>query len=418
MELTTIVNALKSGDDRIFLSTPIFLGIVTVTGMLQWKLLMMPCNKVSTRTKQIISLPLLFIQLLIPIILAGGHRALTIIAGLFLFNTVLRCSEALYITPWIKKGTEAYIDPDKIHQDLWSCLRRPSMSKKNTNEKLPQQRPWYHLIPYLLIGMLLTDFMASWYSTFSGQDAFDIQKDRPGLFFIFFVIAVVLLTTAINTIGYILQLIYTLTYGGGSYDPNEWRPLMNYPVMATSCNDVWNHRWHQLFRSIWVAVPFRPVLLLLGKMNDNNNDETTQEQKNEKTSPTRSSTTHIAMATLSVFFVSGLMHEYLVLCGAGIQVYWNTFIGQECLFFALHGCAVCLERLVQPYLKVKEGFVAEALKRIWVVWFSFRVFPLFLNGFAFWELWNANPFNAFTPYFLDNVWRKYPILREFCGSYL
>ena len=78
------------------------------------------------------------------------------------------------------------------------------------------------MIPYLLIGMLLTDFMASWYSTFSGQDAFDIQKDRPGLFFIFFVIAVVLLTTAINTIGYILQLIYTLTYGGGSYDPSKF----------------------------------------------------------------------------------------------------------------------------------------------------------------------------------------------------
>ena len=74
MELTTIVNALKSGDDRIFLSTPIFLGIVTIPGMLQWKLLMMPCNKVSTQTKQIVSLPLLFIQLLIPIILAGGHR--------------------------------------------------------------------------------------------------------------------------------------------------------------------------------------------------------------------------------------------------------------------------------------------------------------------------------------------------------
>ena len=69
--------------------------------------------------------------------------------------------------------------------------------------------------------MLLTDFMASWYSTFSGQDVFDIQKNRPGLFFIFFVLAVVLLTTAINTIGYILQLIYIFAYGGGSYDPGK-----------------------------------------------------------------------------------------------------------------------------------------------------------------------------------------------------
>ena len=66
--------------------------------------------------------------------------ALTIIAGLFLFNTVLRCSEALYITPWIKKESEAYIDPDKIHQDLWSCLRRPLTSKKDENDKVKEKR--------------------------------------------------------------------------------------------------------------------------------------------------------------------------------------------------------------------------------------------------------------------------------------
>ena len=192
---------------------------------------------------------------------------------------------------------------------------------------------------------------------------------------------------------------------------------MDYPILATSFNDMWSYRWHQVFRSIWVVIPFRPILLLLDKKTDDDDKKnvgTKQEEQKNK----RSSTIHIGMATLSVFFVSGLMHEYLVLCGAGVEVYWNTFIGQECLFFTLHGCAVCLERLVQPYLKIKEGILAEALKRIWVIWFAFRTFPFFLNGFAFWELWNANPFNAFTPYFLDNIWRKYPILRAFCGSYV
>ncbi|KAI9494775.1 hypothetical protein BDB00DRAFT_288433 [Zychaea mexicana] len=261
----------------------------------------------------------------------------------------------------------------------------------------------------MLLTMLVANFAASWYATFSGQDAFDIQEKRPGLFFVFFVFAVVVLTFVINGLGYILQLIYVLTYGGGYYDPDEWRLLMSHPILATSYNDFWNYRWHQLFRCIWLAIPFRPVLLLLKNNTNNSNPEKKQQQ---------SSQASLALATLAVFFVSGLMHEYLILCGSGVRAYWNELIGQECLFFTLHGMAVILERAVQPYLKVQTGVLADTLKRIWVIWFAFRTFPLFLNGFAYWELWHANPFNMFTPYFLENVWRKYTILHAFCGSYL
>ncbi|KAI9271788.1 hypothetical protein BDA99DRAFT_500978 [Phascolomyces articulosus] len=440
MEFATIVHALKSGDDRLFLPTPVFLGIAIIPGMLQWKLLMLPCDKVSSRTKQIISLPFLIIELLIPIIFAGGHRALTIIAGLYLFNTVLRCSEALYITPFLE-GSEAYIDANKLHQDFWACLRLPSSSpssnKKDTNDK--KLRPWYHLILPLTMSALITDFLASWYSTFSGQDVFDMQEKRPGLYFVFFFFAVMILTSAINTFGYIFRLLYTILYDGGYYDPDEWRLLMEYPVFASSFNNMWNYRWHQTFRGIWVAMPFKPVLLLLNKINNKTESNSNKKEQKEiakelddekkqllqeaqeikkKLKRSRSCKNNVAVATLSVFFISGVMHEYLVLCGSGVQVYLDEFIGQECLFFTLHGMVVLLERLVQPYLKVQQGFVAEILKRIWVIWFAFRTFHLFLNGFAQWELWNANPFNAFTPYFVEHLWRKYPILEPFCGSYL
>ncbi|KAI8137106.1 hypothetical protein BJV82DRAFT_365843 [Fennellomyces sp. T-0311] len=295
-------------------------------------------------------------------------------------------------------GREAQMDSEKLHNDFWSCLRQFPDKK---GEKKDCERPWYRLLAPTIFTILLSNFVASWYATFSGQDAFDMQEEHPELFVVFFVFAVVVLTAVINGAGYLLQLGYVLTYGKGKYVPGEWRRLMEYPAMATSMDNMWNYRWHQLFRSTWLGFPFRPVLKLASTSNDK-----------------RKSRSAVALASLSVFAISGLMHEYLVFCGCGWDVYRKRFLGQEFLFFTLHGAAVILERAIRPYLRIQDGFVANALKRIWVVWFAYRTFPLFLNGFAYWGLWHANPFNMFTPYFLDNVWRKYPLLHQFCGSLL
>lgn len=73
----------------------------------------------------------------------------------------------------------------------------------------------------MLVQMLLSNLLGSWYATFDGQDAYRLQQDRPFLFFVFFAFAVVVMTTVINASGYLLQIIYSLCYLEGWYDPGE-----------------------------------------------------------------------------------------------------------------------------------------------------------------------------------------------------
>lgn len=176
---------------------------------------------------------------------------------------------------------------------------------------------------------------------------------------------------------------------------DEWRLLMEYPMFASSMDDLWSHRWHQLMKPIWLAIPFRPVRMLLAGFSDD---------------------LARIMATLSVFFVSGLMHEYLVLCGAGWSAYRRLFMGQQCAFFMSHGLCVVFEKWIQQ--RYRRRIDGSLLGYVWVIGFSFYTFPWFLNGFAYWNLWHIIPYNALTPYLMENFWRKYPALKPFCGSLL
>lgn len=159
-------------------------------------------------------------------------------------------------------------------------------------------------------------------------------------------------------------------------------------------------RWHQVFRTAWLALPFRPVRTLASKIT--------------------SKTVALALASISVFFVSGLMHEYLALCAMGWKPYWARFIGDECLFFTLHGVLVVFEKMVRA--SVPSSWRHSPLSRIvghaWVVGVIYVTFPWFVNAFGYFNLWHVNPFNALTPYMLDHVWRRYPILHSVCGSLL
>lgn len=266
--------------------------------------------------------------------------------------------------------------------------------------------------------ILLTNVIASWYTTFEGPEVIEIPHNSI-LYFIFFVFAVVIMTSVINAFGYFGLMVHVIKDEGGTFVQgndckatainlcffnnlllflDEWRPLMDMPIIAPSLGEVWGRRWHQTFKYTWLAIPFRPVKVL--------------------SKPVIGNTAANILATISVFFVSGLMHEYLIICEVGTEAYFKRFVGQECFFFTIHGVAVLFERWFQQRFQIPSNLATRFLGHVWVIAFAFLTFPWFLDSFAYFGVWHANPFHTFVPYLIDNVWRKYPILRPFCGNLL
>ncbi|RUS15256.1 hypothetical protein BC937DRAFT_92693 [Endogone sp. FLAS-F59071] len=111
---------------------------------------------------------------------------------------------------------------------------------------------------------------------------------------------------------------------------------MNHPYLATSLHNFWSHRWHQIFRRTWTSVAFQPVHRFV------------QTRLNPQLTKlgilqTQIDVLALACAILSVFVVSGLMHEYIALAALGK----NRYIpGEQLLFFSLHGLAVVIEKIL------------------------------------------------------------------------
>jgi len=90
------------------------------------------------------------------------------------------------------------------------------------------------------------------------------------------------------------------------------KPLMNWPILATSLADFWARRWNTAFRDLTHRFLFRPLTPWLG-----------------------------AKAALGVgFFVSGLVHELVISLPANAGYGWPT------LYFTLQGVGLLVERAV------------------------------------------------------------------------
>lgn len=68
----------------------------------------------------------------------------------------------------------------------------------------------------------------------------------------------------------------------------------------------------------------------------------------------------IMAAALSVFMVSGCLHEYLAYVNMGYTEYKQLFRGQEIYFITMHGIAVMMEKLIakacQGQARIKKFF--------------------------------------------------------------
>lgn len=183
---------------------------------------------------------------------------------------------------------------------------------------------------------------------------------------------------------------------------------MNYPLLGLSLEEVWSSRWHRILRPAWVASAYKPVYYLVCKWTNEN---------------PRYKQLAIGLASMAVFVVSGMTHEYVVLCNTGWELYKKAFIGDQMIFFCTHGVLVVMERASKfIYTKVLrlpeiDSFGVRMALRLYVIGVCYYFFHHFLNGIAYWGLWRLD---NITP--VENIVRQYLLdtsyLRPFCGSLL
>ena len=89
-------------------------------------------------------------------------------------------------------------------------------------------------------------------------------------------------------------------------------PLMNWPIAATGLGDFWGRRWNTAFRNLTHRFLFRPLLKRMGSRN-------------------------VAVAILTSFLFSGLVHDAVISAPAG------GGYGGPTLFFVLQGTGLLLE---------------------------------------------------------------------------
>jgi hypothetical protein len=94
------------------------------------------------------------------------------------------------------------------------------------------------------------------------------------------------------------------------HDPLQWPPIFHAPWFATSLNDFWSRRWHQIFRDSFVSFGGKPLFLLFGR----------------------------AGGVLGAFLVSGILHDFGT-WGMGNGGDFRCIAG----FFVINGIGMILE---------------------------------------------------------------------------
>lgn len=182
---------------------------------------------------------------------------------------------------------------------------------------------------------------------------------------------------------------------------------MIHPILSTTLDDLWSTRWHQLFKSTWLAFPFRPVRILTIRL-------LTKRVKNPKA-------IGFIIASIAVFVASAGMHEYVIAANMGLPIYNRVFKGEQFIFFFSHGLGVFIEHVIElivaPKLskEFKDSMVCYLIKRAWTITFGYYTFYYIFNGFISWGFQFDSPFTFTQPWILDQV-RAYPILRDFIGT--
>ncbi|KAL7332772.1 hypothetical protein PS15p_201773 [Mucor circinelloides] len=393
----------ETGPTRIPISTSYYLGWIAALLYTQNILASIKPTTMSTNMKRVFATPLLAADLILPVIFMDLSGSWNLLGATIPFMAFLRFLDLFWVAP-ILQGKEAYASMKFLQEEFWVCLRKFPKNKEE-ERKYVKDRKFYHIIPHFIVHAIISDIIGAWFMTFTKEDLMRMYHTQPLFFFGFFCMALVAMCSGFVANGYIMQLIYVLMYEKGSYCKAQWRRLMEFPICATSLGDIWSFRWHQSLKSTWLNLPFAEVRVLT-------------ERALAKRHTKSAKRLGIMAGALSVFMISGALHEYLVYVNVGLTSYKSTFMGQEMCFFTIHGIAVMLEKFVAKAFKGQQWVHSPMviwLRRAWALGFACYTFPLFLKGFMEFDSWHAGAFTPYQPKILE-IMRQTPGMRRLCGS--
>ncbi|KAF9216125.1 hypothetical protein BGZ59_010960 [Podila verticillata] len=152
---------------------------------------------------------------------------------------------------------------------------------------------------------------------------------------------------------------------GELIDDTDWTYVKHgFPLFATSPDDFWK-RWHHMFQYIWVDLGLKPTQFLLRKY------VIDKKRVHHKTA----AVLEMVLPVMSVFVLSGLMHEYMFL-----TTWHNNSAGYMMAYFLIQGVATLASKGLQIVLGRRfAGVVPVALWVVLTVLFNAATGALFLE---------------------------------------
>ncbi|KAI8334957.1 hypothetical protein BC941DRAFT_430780 [Chlamydoabsidia padenii] len=338
--------------------------------------------------KQLVAIPFLMANIMYPLIF-NSDRSLMITSGLINFTTQLRFIDLLYTGPWLARKP-VYIAPNEFWSEAGSFIR--AVPKKE-GKIYVKDRKFYHILPLLLLNLACSDILGSWMATFTWSDWQNLRQDRPGFHIICILLLLVFMTVTFNSAGYAIHFLFCIFIEGGSYSSEQYRPLINNPILSSSITDFWSNRWHQLMKSTWISFPFRPTRLIV-------------DRALAKYTIFHAQIAY-ALAYMSVFLFSGLTHEFIVLSFTGWSVYYERYAGEHCVFFLLHALAMLLDPFLDRY---------PIVQRMWAFVFFYVTLHLYFNSFFNAGVMDGTLSPPYTNQFIYDFVKTHPAIQPYFGT--
>ncbi|KAG0334954.1 hypothetical protein BG000_007919 [Podila horticola] len=340
--------------------------------------------------KQCLAAPALASLFVLPLVLVSTESpAIHLMHAGVCISTFMRMFDLYFVTPW-RIGREPVLDFEEWRREMWRPFRnipvKEQNKKQDTEDKeatepgaigglrrryntrqsqrdnatpsaakdygLPPptlQRNLCHWTSYLprYIFYMTTVEVTTFAFSFMTVEQIENLSIIPRFFL---VLSVAICIICFINLWYYSNMFTWAILTGQLIDDTDWTYVRHgFPLFATSPDDFWK-RWHHLFQYIWIDLGLKPTKMLLRKY------VTDKKVVHHKTAVVL----EMALPVMSVFVLSGLMHEYMFL-----TTWPSNSAGYMMAYFLIQGVATLASKGLQIALGRRFGGVVPVA--VWVV---------------------------------------------------